>query len=444
MFDLKDIRQNPEKYDAGWARRGLEAQTPQILALDEKRRSIQTELQDIQNERNTKSKEVGQIKAQGGDADAIMNEVAALKDKMGQLEQNERELTEELNDLLSALPNQLQDSVPDGEDEDDNVEVKLFKDRQVADESHPDHVTIGETLDMMDFETAALMSGSRFVLLKSGLARLERALAQFMLDTHTEKNGYMEVIPPLLVRDNALYGTNQLPKFKEDLFCAGKITENIQSPSMDHWLIPTSEVSLTNMAAEKIIEGDFEPKRYTAHTPCFRSEAGSAGRDTRGMLRQHQFYKVEMVSITKPEDSEAEHERMKGCAEGILEALDLPYRTVTLCTGDTGFGATKTYDLEVWMPGQGKYREISSCSNCKDFQARRMNARFRRDGEKKTEFVHTLNGSGLAVGRTLIAVMENYWDEETQSIVIPEVLKPYMGGLERISAETNNTNTKAA
>ncbi len=422
MFDLKDIRQNPDQYDANWARRGLDAQTPEILKLDEKRRAVQTELQEVQNERNVKSKEVGQIKSQGGNADAIMAEVASLKDKMAELEQAERDLSEKLNYLLSSLPNQLCGTVPDGADEDQNVEIKLFKDRQVADENAPDHVTIGERLGMMDFETAAKISGARFVITNRHIAKLERALAQFMLDTHVEQNGYQEMSVPILVNEKAMYWSDKLPKF-----------DNGYQTTDGYYLIPTSEVPLSCLYAEDIIEGNFKPKRFTAHTPCFRSEAGSAGRDTRGMLRQHQFYKVEMVSITMPEDSEAEHERMKNCAEGILEALDLPYRTVLLCTGDTGFGAHKTYDLEVWLPGQGAYREVSSCSNTKDFQARRMNARYKPEGGKGTEFVHTLNGSGLAVGRTLIAVMENYWDEATQSIVVPEVLKPYMGGIERIA-----------
>jgi len=423
MFDLKDIRNNPEKYDAGWARRGLDAQTPTILELDVQRRAVQTELQELQNARKVKSGEIGKIKSQGGDADAIMAEVADIKDKMEALETSESDLSKQLHDILAGLPNIMDESVPDGADEDENVEIFLFKDRQVADDNHPDHVTIGETLGMMDFETAAKISGARFVINNRGIAKLERALAQFMLDTHVEKNGYTECNVPLLVNENAMYWSDKLPKFDN-----GYRTED------GFYLIPTSEVPLSCLFAEDIIEGDFEPKRYTAHTACFRSEAGSAGRDTRGMLRQHQFYKVEMVSITKPEDSEAEHERMKDCAEGILEALDLPYRTVLLCSGDTGFGARKTYDLEVWMPGQGKYREISSCSNTGDFQARRMNARYRPTGEKKTEFVHTLNGSGVAVGRCLIAVMENYWDAETQSIIVPEVLKAYMGGIDRISA----------
>ena len=421
MFDLKDIRKNPKDYDANWARRGLKPQTPEILKLDEKRRFVQTELQEIQNDRNVKSKEIGRIKSSGGDAQAIMDEVSSLKEKMSSLEDQEKNLTDALNGILASLPNQIDSDVPDGSDEDDNVEIRLFKERQVADENIPDHVSIGEILNMMDFDTAAKISGARFVFTCRGIARLERALAQFMLDTHVEKNGYREVNTPLLVNENAMYWSDKLPKFDNGF----KTTDG-------YYLIPTSEVPLSCLYAEEIIEGDFEPKRFTAYTPCFRSEAGSAGRDTRGMLRQHQFYKVEMVSVTMPKDSEKEHLRMLKCAEGILEALDLPYRTVNLCTGDIGFGARKTYDIEVWMPGQGKYREISSCSNTGDFQARRMNARYRPDGQKATEFVHTLNGSGLAVGRCLIAVMENYWDESSQSILVPEVLKPYMSGIDRI------------
>ena len=425
MFDLKDIRQRPAEYDANWARRGLEPQTPKILELDEKRRAVQTELQDIQNERNTKSKEIGQIKSQGGDAQSIMDEVASLKDKMADMEEQERQLTEELNGLLSSIPNQLADEVPNGADEDDNVEIFKFKDTPAVVDGHTDHVEIGEKLGLMDFETAAKVAGSRFVVLKGALAKLDRALSQFMLDTHTNDHGYTEIQPPLLVTSDVMYGTTQLPKFKDDQF---ETTDG-------RWLLPTSEVVLTNLVREEILENFNEPLRFTAYTPCFRKEAGSAGRDTRGMIRQHQFYKVEMVSITRPEDSEAEHERMVGCAETILKKLNLPYRKVVLCSGDTGFAARKTYDLEVWIPAQEKYREISSCSNCGDIQARRMNARYRPEGEKKTEFVHTLNGSGLAVGRTLVAVMENYWDEASQSIIVPDVLKPYMGGIDKISVE---------
>jgi seryl-tRNA synthetase len=437
MFDIKAIRENPEAFDAAMKRRGLEPQSPAILKLDEERRAVQTELQVVQQERNEKSKEIGKIKSQGGDAQAIMDEVSALKDRMAEMEERERTLGESLNQHLAGLPNILFNEVPDGVDESDNVEVRDYMPLESpamgsakgkaelahAGKSVPEHFEIGEKLGMMDFETAAKMSGSRFVVLSGDLARMERALAQFFLDTHTSENGYTECSVPLLVRDNALYGTGQLPKFAEDQF---------RDEATGHWMIPTSEVPLTNIVADSIMEEGYLPRRYTAFTPCFRSEAGSAGKDTRGMIRQHQFYKVEMVSIVKPEDSEAEHERMTKCAEGILERLGLPYRTVMLCSGDTGFGAKKTYDLEVWLPGQGKYREISSCSNCGDFQARRMNARFKRDGEKNTTFVHTLNGSGVAVGRALIAVMENYYDPKDGGIFVPDVLKPYMGGIDKI------------
>ncbi len=435
MFDIRAIRENPKQFDAGWARRGLEAQTPAILAMDEERRAVQTELQELQAERNEKSKSIGKIKAEGGDADAVMAEVSAIKKKMGELEENERGIADRLNQHLAALPNVMASDVPDGASEDDNVELR--KVGEIKSASGPDHVEIGEALGQLDFETAAKMSGSRFVMLSGGIARMERALAQFMLDTHTAEHGYTEVSPPLLVRDNALYGTGQLPKFAEDLF---------RSKDTDHWLIPTAEVPLTNIVAESIIEDDGSlPRRYTAFSACFRSEAGSAGKDTRGMLRQHQFYKVEMVSITTPEESAAEHERMTECAENILKKLELPFRTVTLCSGDTGFGAQKTYDIEVWLPGQETYREISSCSNCGDFQARRMNARYRPEGEKKTRFVHTLNGSGVAVGRALIAVMENYYDAADGGVFVPEVLKPYMGGVDKIvKAKISGSGEKAA
>ncbi len=421
MFDIKMIRDDSAAFDAAMARRGLEPQSPALLDLDEKRRAIQTELQTLQAERNEKSKSIGKIKSEGGDAQEVMDEVSAMKTRMGELEEEERTLSESLNQHLAALPNIMADDVPDGADEEENVELRIWGEPRTDDV--PEHFDIGEALGMMDFETAAKMSGSRFTLLSGGLARLERALAQFMLDTHTGDHGYTETSPPLMVKDNALYGTGQLPKFAEDQF---------RSKHTDHWLIPTAEVPLSNIVADQIVDEDYLPRRYTAFTPCFRSEAGSAGRDTRGMLRQHQFYKVEMVSVTKPEDSDAEHERMTECAETILKKLELPFRTVMLCSGDTGFGARKTYDLEVWLPGQKTYREVSSCSNCGDFQARRMNARCRPKGEKKTRFVHTLNGSGVAVGRALIAVMENYYDPADGGIHIPDVLKPYMGGIEKI------------
>ncbi len=430
MIDIKTIRDNPQNFDAAMARRKLEPQSASILSLDEEHRSIQTQLQLLQQERNEKSKEIGKVKAAGGDAQKEMDAVTALKNKMAEMEEAERVLGEQIKEILSSLPNIMKDDVPDGADEDENVEIRLWypneeNEARIGENAAKEHYEIGESLGMMDFETAAKLSGSRFVILTGKLARLERALAQFMLNTQTDINGYTEISPPLLVNDQTMYGTNQLPKFKEDLF----------QTTRGDWLIPTAEVPLTNIVANEIVEGETLPRRYTAFTPCFRSEAGSAGRDTRGMLRQHQFYKVEMVSITKPDDSDAEHERMLGCAQGILEALEIPYRTVVLCSGDTGFGARKTYDIEAWLPGQNTFREISSCSTCGDFQARRMNARFKDKGDKKTQFVHTLNGSGLAVGRCLIAVMENYYDPEDGGIFIPNVLKTYMGGLEKILKE---------
>lgn len=424
MHDIKAIRENPAEFDKNWARRGLTAQTPAILKLDEERRLVLTELQKLQSERNEKSQKIGEIKKAKSNADAIMAEVAALKDKMGVLEEKERGVDESLKQALSSIANQLAADVPEGKDEKANKEIRKVGVIKVK--SSPDHSEIGEKLGMMDFETAAKISGSRFTILSGGLARMERALAQFFLDTHTQDHGYTEVSPPLMVKDNAAYGTNQLPKFTDDLF---KTTRG-------DWLIPTSEVPLTNMVAEMILDDETLPRRYTAFTPCFRSEAGAAGKDTSGMLRQHQFYKVEMVSITKPEDSEVEHERMTKCAETVLEKLGLPFRTMMLCAGDTGFGARKTYDIEVWLPGQQAYREISSCSNCGDFQARRMNARTRPKGTKDTRFVHTLNGSGVAVGRALIAVIENYYDPTDGGIFVPEVLKPYMGGILKITKST--------
>ncbi len=422
MHDLKALRENPASYDQNWARRGLAPQTPAILELDEKRRKLQTELQTAQNRRNEASKEIGSVKSKGGDAADLMAEVAALKDRMADLEAQEQDAATALNDLLSALPNMLADDVPDGADENDNVEVRRFGEPKTGDNAALDHVAIGENLGMMDFEAAARVAGARFVVNKAGIARLQRALAQFMLDTHTTEHGYTEVDPPLLVSTDVMYGTTQLPKFREDQF---ETTDG-------RWLVPTAEVVLTNLVREQILDDSDLPLRYTAMTPCFRKEAGSAGRDTRGIIRQHQFYKVEMVSIVRPEDSEAEHQRMVNCAENILKKLDLPFRTIVLCAGDIGFASRKTYDLEVWVPSQNKYREISSCSNCGDIQSRRMKARFKRPGAKDTEFVHTLNGSGLAVGRTLVAVMENYYDPTDGGIFVPEVLKPYMGGVSKI------------
>ncbi|MBL8640968.1 MAG: serine--tRNA ligase [Alphaproteobacteria bacterium] len=422
MHDLKSLRENPAFYDQNWARRGLAPQTPAILELDEKRRKLQTELQTAQNRRNEASKEIGSVKSKGGDAADLMAEVAALKDRMADLEAQEQDAATALNDLLSALPNMLADDVPDGADENDNVEIRRFGEPKTGNNAAVDHVAIGENLGMMDFEAAARVAGARFVVNKAGIARLQRALAQFMLDTHTTEHGYTEVDPPLLVSTDVMYGTTQLPKFREDQF---ETTDG-------RWLVPTAEVVLTNLVREQILDDSDLPLRYTAMTPCFRKEAGSAGRDTRGIIRQHQFYKVEMVSIVRPEESEAEHQRMVNCAENILKKLDLPFRTIVLCAGDIGFASRKTYDLEVWVPSQNKYREISSCSNCGDIQSRRMKARFKRPGAKDTEFVHTLNGSGLAVGRTLVAVMENYYDPTDGGIFVPEVLKPYMGGVSKI------------
>jgi seryl-tRNA synthetase len=376
----------------------------------------------MQAKRNELSKQIGQLKAKGGDATSVMAEVADLKDRMTEIEAEEQQLGAALDDLLLSQPNLPAADVPDGADETANrIERTVGAPRNLS-FAAKQHFELGEALGLMDFEAAAKMSGARFVVLKGALARLERALAQFMLDLHTGENGYTEVAPPFLVRDNALYGTGQLPKFAEDLFVT----------KQELWLIPTSEVPLTNLANDVILDETALPQRYTALTPCFRSEAGAAGRDTRGMIRQHQFHKVELVSIAHPDQSEAEHQRMTGCAEEVLKRLGLPYRVMALSTGDMGFSAQKTYDIEVWLPGQNAYREISSCSNCGDFQARRMKARWRKAGEKGTRFVHTLNGSGLAVGRTLVAVLENY-QQEDGSIIVPEVLRPYMGKIEVIT-----------
>ncbi len=435
MHDIKYIREYPEDFDVAMARRGMGAQSSALLQMDGDRRAVQTQLQELQAKRNDESKKIGMIKKDGGDANDAMASVARMKDEMSALEERERTLMNSLSQHLASLPNIMDSDVPDGADENENVEIHTWGEPKNPNGANkmPEHFEIGEALGMMDFETAAKMSGSRFVLLTGALARLERALAQFFLNTHTDEHGYTEASPPLIVRDNAVFGTGQLPKFAEDLFRIPESSVTLENKvESSRWLIPTSEVPLTNIVAESIVEENSLPRRYTAFTPCFRSEAGSAGRDTRGMLRQHQFYKVEMVSITKPEDSEAEHERMLKCAETVLKKLKIPFRTVLLCSGDTGFGARKTYDIEAWLPGQGAYREISSCSNCGDFQARRMNARFKLEGDKHTTFLHTLNGSGVAVGRALIAVVENYYDPVDGGVYVPEVLKPYMGGLEKI------------
>lgn len=427
MFDLKWIRENPEALDRSLQRRGDSPVSGRVLELDTARRSAQTRLQEMQERRNAASKQIGAAMKDGrtDEAEALKAEVSGLKDEMEAVEAEERTASTALNELLSTLPNVLDDDVPDGVDEDDNFELRKVGTPPVFEFEAKPHYELGEALGLMDFETAGEISGSRFVILKGALARMERALADFMLDVQTEEFGYTEVSPPLLVREDVLYGTGQLPKFGDDLF---RTTD-------ERWLIPTAEVPLTNMVAGKILDEDELPYRVTAHTACFRAEAGAAGKDTRGMLRQHQFYKVELVSIVSPDSSEAELERMTGCAEEILKRLGLAYRVVVLCSGDTGFGAAKTHDLEVWMPGQETYREISSVSNTRAFQARRMNARYRPSGEGQgPQHVHTLNGSGVAVGRALIAVLENYQNTDG-SITIPEALRPYMGGLEVIRGD---------
>jgi seryl-tRNA synthetase len=494
VFDIKWIRDNPAAFDAGLKKRRLEpgvdvTSAEQLLALDEARRGHVTKLQEAQARRNAASKEIGAAKAAKDEAkaSALMAEVAALKEQLAKGEEVERTLDGKLRDALSVIPNLPLDDVPLGKDEKDNKEVRKVGAPAKFEFTPKQHFEIGERLGLMDFATAAKISGARFVVLKGALARLERALGAFMLDLHTGENGYTENIVPLLVKDHAAYGTGNLPKFRDDLFNSipgiegrardvakkylndftsdfshllfqnrGK-SANIESLAADFakfksdfegrydswnaiedylsggrfWLIPTAEVSLTNFVREEILDEAKLPMRLTAHTPCFRSEAGAAGKDTRGMIRQHQFSKVELVSITTPEESLAEHERMTACAEEVLKRLGLPFRTILLCTGDMGFASQKTYDIEVWLPGENTYREISSCSVCGDFQARRMNARYKPKGAKDTRFVHTLNGSGLAVGRTLIAVLENY-QQADGSVVIPEALRPYMGGLAKI------------
>jgi len=504
MHDVKAIRDRPDDYVAGWTRRGVEdagALVEQILTLDRELRAAQTAGQEALAARNAASKAIGAAmgKKDMAEADRLKAEVEGLKSKIAECEETERSVGAKLRDLLAGQKNLAADDVPDGEDESGNVEVSTWGAPRTTGPAK-DHADLGEALGLLDFEAAAKMSGARFAVLKGGLARLERAIGQFMLDLQTEQHGYQEVNPPLLVRDEAMFGTGQLPKFEDDLFKAesfdaaaataevarlakaaraedeDRLTElrdqlrTIVDPadfeaafasavdvvsnaardkhmpafiarieggefSERRYLIPTAEVSLTNLVRETILSEDdlAQPMRLTALTPCFRAEAGSAGRDTRGLIRQHQFSKVELVSITRPEDSEAEHERMTACAEAVLRALELPFRRVLLCAGDMGFSARKTFDLEVWLPSQGTYREISSCSNCGDFQARRMDARFKRAGEKKTEFVHTLNGSGLAVGRTLVAIMENYQDQDGR-IAVPSVLQPYMRGATHIGA----------
>ena len=423
MHDLKLLRDDADRFDRGLARRGLGPVAGEILALDTARRAAQTALQELQSRRNEAARRIGQAKAKGESVEAVMAEMAAAKDRMAELEAEDRRLGEELDRRLSALPNIPADDVPDGLDEQANVEIRRWGVPPELPFAPKQHFELGEQLGLMDFERAAKLSGARFVVLKGALARLERALGAFMLDVHTRDFGYTEISPPLLVNDQTMYGTGQLPKFAEEQF---RTTDG-------RWLIPTAEVSLTNLVADEILDEASLPRRMTAFTPCFRAEAGAAGRDTRGMIRQHQFAKVEMVSIAHPDHAEAEHERMTSAAETILQRLGLPYRVMLLSAGDMGFGARKTYDLEVWLPGQGAYREISSCSNCGEFQARRMKARFRPKDSKNTRFVHTLNGSGLAVGRTMVAVLENY-QQGNGTIAVPPALQPYLGGLEVIGA----------
>jgi seryl-tRNA synthetase len=422
MHDIRLIRDEPAAFDAAMALRGVEPQAQRLIDLDARRREATSRLQEIETERNSKSKEIGKAKAQGDEDrfNALRSEVESLKAEMERLTEEARTAEEVLNQHLAALPNRPADDVPEGKDESENEEVRGWGEPRDFDFDVADHVTVGERLGL-DFERAAAMSGARFAVLQGPLARLERALGQFMLDLQTTEHGYRETSVPYMVRDDALFGTGQLPKFAEDLF---RTTD-------DRWLIPTAEVPLTNLVRDSIHAEASFPIRMTALTPCFRSEAGSAGRDTRGLIRMHQFLKVELVSITTPEQSEDELERMTQCAEMVLRRLELPYRVMKLCTGDMGFSARRTYDLEVWMPSQNTYREISSCSTCGDFQARRMNARYRKEGEKKPDFLHTLNGSGLAVGRALVAILENH-QQADGSVRIPEALQPYMGGLEVI------------
>ena len=422
MHDIRAIRDDPAAFDAAMQRRGLAAVSSRLLESDNLRRTAQSLAQDLQTRRNEISRRIGEGKRRGEETSTLEREAVALQSDRETHEEEAKHQEREVKALLETLPNILDDDVPDGADERSNVVLKEVGAPRDFGFAPKQHFELGEALGLMDFSLAAKLAGSRFVVLRGALARLERALGQFMLDLHTGEHGYEEASVPLLVNDAALYGTGQLPKFADDLF---RTTDN-------RWLIPTAEVPLTNFAAGEILPAKTLPLRLTALTECFRAEAGAAGRDTRGMLRQHQFRKVEMVSLTHPDDSAAEHERMTRCAETVLERLGLPYRRVLLCAGDTGFSAAKTFDLEVWLPGQQAWREISSCSNCRDFQARRMNARFRGPDGKVAGFVHTLNGSGVAVGRALIAVMENY-QQADGAIIIPDALRPYLGGLSRIS-----------
>lgn len=422
MLDIKLLRNDPEAMAVKLKRKGYILDVANFVKREEMRKDIQVATQELQKERNTRSKAIGQAKAKGEDIKPLLAEVADLGEKLKAGEQQLSELQAEIEKLVMGLPNTVHDSVPDGKTEDDNVEVSRWGEPTTFDFDAKDHVDLGLPNGWMDFEAAAKLTGSRFVVMRGAMARMHRALIQLMLDTHSREHGYNEIYVPYMVNEDSLYGTGQLPKFAEDLF-------KLEDKERDFYLIPTAEVPVTNLIRGEIIDADQLPMKYTAHTPCFRSEAGSYGRDTRGLIRQHQFEKVELIQFVKPEDSWDALEELSGHAENILQKLELPYRKVILCTGDTGFSAMKTYDLEVWLPGQQKFREISSCSNVGDFQARRMQARYRNPETNKPELLHTLNGSGLAVGRTLVAVIENY-QQEDGSILVPEALKPYMGGLE--------------
>jgi seryl-tRNA synthetase len=444
MHDIRFIRDNPDEFDRGLTRRGLSPEAKRLIALDEKRRTMILGLETAQARRNAASKEIGEAKKTKNEekAAALFAEVSALKETIPRFEADEKKASAALNEALAQIPNLPLAEVPDGKDEHGNVEHHRFGAKREYSFTPKQHFELGEALGQMDFETAAKLSGARFVVLKKGLARLERALGQFFLDVHTsEPHNYTEVSPPLLVRDDTMFGTAQLPKFAFDQFLTGRnLAEYLEAGGNKEeaerdtlWLIPTAEVPLTNLVRESIVDEAQLPMRLTACTPCFRAEAGAAGKDTRGMIRQHQFTKVELVSITTPEQSKDEHERMLACAEEVLRRLELHYRVMTLCTGDMGFASQKTYDIEVWLPGQNMYREISSCSVCGEFQARRMNARYRTKEDRQVRHVHTLNGSGVAVGRALIAVLENY-QEADGSIVVPQALLPYMGGMKKIEA----------
>ncbi|WP_417655213.1 serine--tRNA ligase [Pseudoalteromonas atlantica] len=434
MLDSKYLRQDVEQTAARLAARGYELDVAKVTELEEQRKTLQVKTQELQSQRNTLSKKIGQAKAKGEDAQPLFDEVGKIGDELDATKKAQDEVLNAINEIALAIPNLPDESVPEGADEDDNVEILTWGTPKKYDFEVKDHVDVGQDLNGLDFEMGVKISGARFTVMRGQVARMHRALTQYMLDTHTDKNGYTEMYVPYLVNSASLYGTSQLPKFAGDLFHTLGLVNDDGEQQAGFSLIPTAEVPLTNSARDEIYEESDLPIRLTAHTPCFRSEAGSYGRDTRGLIRQHQFDKVELVQLVKPEDSMQALEELTGHAEQILQALELPYRKVILCMGDMGFGAAKTYDLEVWLPAQDTYREISSCSNMVDFQARRMQARFRREGVKKPELLHTLNGSGLAVGRTLVAILENY-QQADGSVVVPEVLRPYMGNIEVIGKQ---------